>query len=685
MSKPRSGNRLSAEKSPYLLQHADNPVDWYPWGDEAFEKAKSENKPIFLSIGYSTCHWCHVMEHESFEDPEVARLMNDAFVCIKVDREERPDIDNIYMTASRLATGGGGWPLSVIITPDKKPFFTATYIPRESVYGKMGMLELIPRIKELWISQRDEILQSADQFAEALRKNAQYEGGDVLSERILHSAFEQFEASYDSRFGGFGQAPKFPSPHNLMFLLRYWKRSGNSKALEMVEKTLSEMRRGGIYDHIGYGFHRYSTDPQWLLPHFEKMLYDQALLAMAYLEACQATGNDEYARTAREVFEYVMRDMTDPGGGFYSAEDADSEGEEGKFYVWNIEEIKELLGEREAELFIELYGIEEDGNYEEQAGGGKTGHSILHLKKSWREHASELNLTENDIDTIMEAARMKLFVRREKRIHPQKDDKVLTDWNGLMIAAFAMGGRILNEPRYEDAARKGADFILKNMRDSKGDLLHRYRQGESGIRAHLDDYAFFIWGLIELYQTGFEIKYLKAALELNDDMLKLFRDSDHGGLFYRGADSDDLIVRQKEIYDGATPSGNSVAAYNLLRLARIIADAEMEKISSEIFKLFSSEVKRVPSGFTMLLNAFDFLSGPSYEIVVSGKEGADDTAEMLRTINPKFIPNKIVVFRPDVKSPEITRLAAFTKDQKPIDGMATAYVCRDYSCDLPTI
>jgi uncharacterized protein YyaL (SSP411 family) len=677
-------NRLAKEKSPYLLQHAGNPVDWYPWGEEAFEKAKSENKPIFLSIGYSTCHWCHVMEHESFEDPEVARLMNEAFVCIKVDREERPDIDNIYMTAARLSSGGGGWPLTIIMTPDKKPFFTATYIPRDNRYGNLGMMELIPKIKEIWSVQRDEVLQSAERFVNALQQSSLYRGGNALDANVLDSAFEQFEATFDSRFGGFGQAPKFPTPHNLMFLLRYWKRSNNPRALEMVEKTLREMRRGGIYDHIGYGFHRYSTDSEWLLPHFEKMLYDQALMAMAYLETYQATGKGEYAQTAREIFEYVFRDMTDPVGGFYSAEDADSEGEEGKFYVWTVEEIQELLEEDDAELFIKIHGLEEEGNFAEQATGQKTGENIIHLKKSRAELAEEKNLKENELLSRMEAARRKLFDVREKRIRPHKDDKILTDWNGLMIAAMAMGGRILDDNKYESAARKAVDFIMSRMRTNNGELLHRYRDGESAIKAHLDDYAFLIWGLIELYQTGFDIKHLKAALELNNEILGLFWDNDSGGLFLSQETPDDLIVRQKEIYDGATPSGNSVAAYNLLRLGRITANPDLEKKFEEIATLFSSEVRRAPSGFAMLLNAVDFGTGPSFEIVISGKEGSNDTEKMMRALNSEFIPNKVVVFRPDDDMPEIAQIARYTINQKTLNGKATAYICRNHACNLPS-
>jgi uncharacterized protein YyaL (SSP411 family) len=678
-------NRLAVEKSPYLLQHVDNPVDWYPWGEEAFEKAKAENKPIFLSIGYSTCHWCHVMAHESFEDPEVANLMNDTFVSVKVDREERPDIDNIYMAAARLSTGSGGWPLTVIMTPDKKPFLTATYIPKENRYGTMGMLELIPKIREIWSKQREEVIQSADQFVEALHKTDQYISGDAPGERALESAFEQFEITFDSRFGGFGKSPKFPSPHNLMFLLRYWKRKNSPKALEMVEKTLTEMRKGGIYDHLGYGFHRYATDQQWLLPHFEKMLYDQALLAMVYLETCQATGKEEYADTASEIFEYVLRDMTAPNGGFYSAEDADSEGEEGKFYIWRVDEIKRILGEKDSGIFAKVYGLEDDGNFEEQGAGRKTGDNIIHLENSWAQLADQMNLGERELKQKMLKSRKKLFEIRENRVHPHKDDKILSDWNGLMIASLAMGGRILGEAKFKDAARKAADFMLSDMRDDNGRLYHRYREGEAGISANLDDYAFLIWGLIELYHASFEIKYLKAALELNDVMLGQFWDHDSGGLFFSGDDTNDLILRLKEGFDGAAPSGNSVAAYNLLRLSRITADPEIEKKSSEICSLFSSEIRREPSGFAMLLNAVDFGIGPSYEIVIAGEEKAEDTGKMLDALNSSFIPNKVVIFRPPENNPQIAEIAKYTLNQRPLDGKATAYVCTDFACKSPTV
>ncbi|MGH7890123.1 MAG: thioredoxin domain-containing protein, partial [Thermodesulfobacteriota bacterium] len=478
MKKP---NRLISEKSPYLLQHAHNPVDWYPWGEEAFVKAKNEDKPIFLSIGYSTCHWCHVMENESFEDEEVAKLMNDAFVSIKVDREERPDIDSIYMTVCQmLSQGGCGWPLNIIMTPDKKPFYAATYIPKENRHGRAGMLEFIPRIKEIWKTQRDNVLDSADQITSAIRQASQVSNekkGKELDGSTFEKAYDQLAQNFDTVHGGFGRAPKFPTPHNLLFLLRCWKRTGKDKALEIVEKTLSAMRRGGIYDHVGFGFHRYSTDPEWLVPHFEKMLYDQAMLSMAYIEGYQATGNRDYEKTAREIFTYVLRDMTSPDGGFYSAEDADSEGEEGKFYLWTEDEIRKVLNKEESDLVMKVFNVEKGGNFSDEATGRKTHSNIFHLSGSLSDAASLLNLEREQLERRIETAREKLFSVREKRIHPHKDDKILTDWNGLMIAALAKGASAFDEPKYAEAAGRAVGFILSRMQKSDGELLHRYRDG----------------------------------------------------------------------------------------------------------------------------------------------------------------------------------------------------------------
>ena len=679
-------NHLINETSPYLRQHVHNPVDWYPWGPEAFEKAQREDKPIFLSIGYSTCHWCHVMAHESFEHPEVARLMNETFVSIKVDREERPDIDNVYMSACQVMTGSGGWPLSIIMTPDKKPFFAATYIPREGRFGLIGMMELIPHIKELWTTRRGEALSLSNEIATVLQKTSQDISGEELDEATLEFAYEQLAKRFDGRNAGFSSAPKFPTPHNLLFLLRYWKRSGSKAALDMVEKTLQAMRHGGIYDHVGFGFHRYSTDSQWLVPHFEKMLYDQAMLAMAYTEAYQATGEEDYGRTAREIFTYILRDMTAPEGGFCSAEDADSEGEEGKFYLWTQEEVRQALGNNEeADFVARVFNIEKDGNFAEQATGRRSGVNILHLRKTLGELAFDLNPSQQDLPEHLELIRQKLFAYREKRVHPMKDDKILTDWNGLMIAALAKGAQAFDEPEYTEAACRAADFILGNMRKPDGRLLHRYRDGQAGVEANLDDYAFLVWGLIELYEAIFDARHLEVALELTRDMVRHFWDEDGGGLYLTPDDGESLFVRRKEIYDGAIPSGNSVAMLNLLRLGRMTATSDLEEKAARIGIAFSGSVKQLPSAHTQLMVALNFGIGPCYEVVIAGKAQAEDTKAMVKALRTRFLPNKVLLLNPgERKSSKITKIAEFTKNQSSIDGRATAYVCMNYNCKLPT-
>ncbi len=675
----RRPNRLISEKSPYLLQHAYNPVDWYPWGQDAFEKAKKEDKPVFLSIGYSTCHWCHVMEKESFEDEDVAKLMNDAFVSIKVDREERPDIDGIYMKACQRMTGSGGWPLNMIITPDKKPFYAATYIPKESKFGRIGMLEMVPRIKELWSSQRGEVEKLADQSANALRDV--HMPGIELGEDIFHSAYEQLLEMFDEQHGGFGEAPKFPTPHNLTFLLRYWKRTGDKMALFMVEKTLSAMRKGGIYDHIGFGFHRYSVDARWLVPHFEKMLYDQALLALAYAEAYQVTGKENYKKTCREIFTYVLRDMTSPDGGFYSGEDADSEGEEGKFYLWTEDEIRSVLSEEENELIKRVFNISKEGNFTE---GKSTGRNIFNLTKPLSEHASFLKLPVEELQERIETARRKLFDAREKRIHPGKDDKILADWNGLMIAALAKGAQLFDEPDYAKAAQRAVELILSRM-TKNGRLYHRFREGEVAVPAFLDDYAFLIWGLIELYETTFEPRYLQTALNLNNDMLRHFWDEENWGFYFTADDAENILIRKKELYDGAIPSGNSVAMLNLTRLGKMTANPEFEKKALAIGSVFSRIISQAPAAYTMLMAALDFAIGPSSEVVLVGDLEAEDTKNMLSALRREFIPNKVVIFRPGAEeSAAIIHIAEYTRNMSSIEGKATAYVCRNFSCRLPT-
>jgi len=528
-------NHLINEKSPYLLQHAENPVDWYPWCDEAFERAKNENKPIFLSIGYSTCHWCHVMEKESFQDEEVAKILNENFISIKVDREERPDIDSVYMNICQAMTGHGGWPLTIIMTPDKKPFFAGTYIPKYSKYNRLGLIDLLQRIAQLWNENREKLLLLADQITDEIKQALTHiQPKETIDEQIFTQAYDQLESQFDPEYGGFGSAPKFPTPHNLMFLLRYWKTTGNIKALAMVEKTLNSMSLGGIYDHIGFGFHRYSTDRQWILPHFEKMLYDQALISIAYLEAYQATGNLRYKKLCDEILSYVLRNLTNPDGGFYSAEDADSEGEEGKFYLWEFEELRKLLNQDEFNFVCEKFNIQKDGNYFDELRKGRTGKNIFYLTQ-------QLNEEENE---KWQRIRQKLFEHREKRIHPLKDDKILTDWNGLMIAAFAKAYSVLKIDEYLNVARKSADFILKNLYKD-GKLLHRFRDGEAKIDGYLDDYSFFIWGLLELYEASFETRYLKTAIDLTETMIQLFWDGENGGFYFTDSENKDVIFRQK--------------------------------------------------------------------------------------------------------------------------------------------
>ncbi|WXG42019.1 MAG: thioredoxin domain-containing protein [Candidatus Freyarchaeum deiterrae] len=680
----RRPNKLIFEKSPYLLQHAYNPVDWNPWGEEAFERAKKEDKPIFLSIGYSTCHWCHVMERESFEDTEVAELMNEVFVCIKVDREERPDIDDAYMAVGQAMTGAGGWPLTIIMTPDKMPFFAGTYIPKESRFGLTGMKELIPRIKKLWEQRRSEVENSAEHIISSI-KETQETPGQELGEETLHKCYDNLFEIFDEQNGGFGHGRKFPAPHNLSFLLRYWRRTGDEWALRIVEKTLEKMQQGGIYDHIGLGFHRYSTDTKWLVPHFEKMLYDQAMLVTAYTEAYQATGKEEYAQTAKEIITYVLRDMTAPEGGFYSAEDADSEGEEGKFYLWTEQEIKQILSAEEAETIIKVYNLQKEGNFEEEATREKTRKNIMYLKKSLPEIAYDLKTPLGELKELLEKARGKLFVAREKRVHPSKDDKILADWNGLMIAALAKAAQAFDEPKYMDAAEKAANFILKKMKDSEGWLYHRYREGETAIFGFLDDYALFTYGLIELYEASFETKYLQDAIALTEYLLEHFWDKESGGFYFTSDEAENVLVRRKDIYDAAYPSGNSIAVLNLLRLGRMTAKPEYEEKAQQIIHTFSQAVSRTPMGYAQLMVALDFALGPSFEVVITGNTLADDTKTMLKVLREKFIPNKVVLFLPsEVESPEITRLAEFTEHQKSIDGKATAYVCQNYSCKFPT-
>lgn len=678
-------NRLISEKSPYLLQHAYNPVDWYPWTKEAFQKARTENRPIFLSIGYSTCHWCHVMAGESFGDAEVAGLINDTFIAIKVDREERPDIDRVYMNVCQRMTGMGGWPLTVMMTAEKEPFFAATYIPRKSWFGRIGMLELIPYIKKMWSTRKTVLLSQATHVVASLQSTGDYSEGDIVNEGILDTAYRQISGNFDGLNGGFGSAPKFPMPHNIFFLLRYWNRKDRSNALDMVEKTLSSMRRGGIYDHIGHGFHRYSTDSKWLVPHFEKMLYDQALLAMAYIEAYQVTRQEDYTNTAREIFDYVLRDMSAKEGGFYSAEDADSEGVEGRYYLWGIGELRDILTEGEIDDAIRIFGLSAEGNFTEPSSGGKTGMNVLYNPKSGVELAGEMNISREELRSKKERIRKKLYRYRNRRIRPRRDDKIMTDWNGLMIAALAKGARVLDERRYALSAMRTANFILKKLLTSRGRLLHRYREGEAGISAFLDDYAFLIWGLLELYETTFNVRYLEKAISLNETLLRYYWDEESGGLYLTAHDGESILIRSKEVYDGAIPSGNSISMLNLLRLGYITARNEYVDKAHSIANAFSESVAAYPSSYTQLMTSIDYALGPAYQVIVCGNENAKDTEYMLDKIRRVFLPNSVAIFYPaGTKSPAIERIIPFIKDYSIINDRSTAYVCTDYRCQRPT-
>ncbi|MCG6950571.1 MAG: thioredoxin domain-containing protein [Acidobacteria bacterium] len=682
---PTKNNRLAASKSPYLLQHAENPVDWYPWGPEAFARAKQEDKPIFLSIGYATCHWCHVMEHESFEHPLVAALMNETFINIKVDREERPDIDQVYMTVCQMLTGGGGWPLTIIMTPDKEPFYAATYIPCESVHGRIGMLDLVPRVAELWRTDRDSIHGTSERIASALERTEGRATNGTLDRSTVDTAFSQFADRFDATNGGFGSAPKFPSPHNLVFLTRYWRRTGNQHALAMVAKTLERMRLGGVYDQIGFGFHRYSTDPEWRVPHFEKMLYDQAMLIFAFTEAWLATSNPVFERSVREIATYVLRDMTSPEGGFYSAEDADSEGEEGLFYLWTRGEVEKILGTEDAAFAASIWNLEAAGNFRDEATGRRTGRNIPHLSHSHAETADDMKLPGSDFEARLETVRARLFESREGRVHPLKDDKVLTDWNGLTAGALAFAGRVLKEPEWVAAAERSVGFVFETMRTEDGRLLHRYRDGDASIPAFLDDHVFMTTAMLELYDATLDPKYLERALDLQLQTDKRFWDRENGGFFFIADDNEELLVRQKEIYDGAIPSGNSMAADNLVRLAGLTGRVEHLQAANRIFSTFAAEAKLMPSAHAQLMSALQRSIGPSLEVVVAGEPEAEDTAELIATVRAMYLPQAAVLLVPSGKAGNaIRKLAPFAESYQPVEGAAAAYVCRDFSCQLPT-
>jgi uncharacterized protein YyaL (SSP411 family) len=670
----RKPNRLIREKSRYLLQHAYNPIDWSPWDNEAFVKAKAEDKPVFVSIGYSSCHWCHVMEKECFDDEEVAKLMNETFVSIKVDREERPDLDGVYMAVCQAMGQSCGWPLNVIMTPDKKPFFVASYIPKQSRFGLVGMMELVPQVQEAWRMHKSELENVGEDVKRRLEASERRIPAEELEKDVLDNAYGQLTLRFDEEHGGFGSAPKFPTPQNMLFLLRYWKRTGNKHALKMVEKTLRTMRMGGIFDQIGLGFHRYSTDTKWLVPHFEKMLYDQALVALAYLEAYQATAKEEFAVTVREILQYALRDLSSPDGGFFSAEDADTEGEEGKFYLWTEQEIRSALSSEDAALALKVYSVETEGNYFDPAERGRNGKNILHFPKSLNALAAELNITFDELFSRIGKIQLALYEARLNRVHPAKDDKVLTDWNGLMIAALAKASQVLGDQKYLETAAEVLDFFMEKMCEGKL-LFHRFVKQERAVEGFLDDYAFLTWGLIEVYEACFDERYLQSAQQLTELMIKRFWDEKDGGFYYTPTDSADALTRRKEIYDGALPSGNSVAMLNLLRLSRLTDSSTFEDTAARLSRAFAGNVKASPAAHTFFLLGVDFALGPAYNIILVGEPNEKDTLTLLKPLKEKFLPNMAV----SVKTPGKTGFG-----YEKIGEKATAYVCRDQTCMPPT-
>ena len=689
-------NRLAQEKSPYLLQHAFNPVDWYPWGEAALTKARNENKPIFLSIGYSTCHWCHVMEHESFESDSIAAIMNENFVCIKVDREERPDVDRVYMTTVQALTGQGGWPLSVWLTPELKPFFGGTYFPPDSRYGRPGFPDLLRQLSKAWREQREQILASGDSILAALQEhtNAAPNFAPVLLAPLARTAFGQLQQSYDARLGGFGNAPKFPRPAVFNFLLRYATRNNDRSAREMTLHTLQRMWAGGMYDHLGGGFHRYSVDAYWRVPHFEKMLYDQAQLVWAYLEAYQLTREAFYAQVAREVLDYVLRDMTHPEGGFYSAEDADSaldpqhpeEKVEGAFYMWEREEIVAALGERDAEVFNYLYGVSDSGNTISDPQGEFGNRNVLYAAYTLTEAAKKFKRSEAELAELVKAAKTKLFALRTQKPRPHLDDKIITAWNGLMISAFARAAQVLDEPKYLAAATRAAAFVIaKNYDPNTHTLKRRYREGEAKFPAHLDDYAFFTLGLLDLYEASFDVKCLQQAVALTETQMRLFRDESGGGFFDNSGEDATILLRLKEEYDGAEPSGNSIVAWNLLRLAQMLNRQEWWELAESTMRTFASRAERMPHAMPQMLAAMDFSFDKPKQIIIAGKPGAADTKAMFAALHERFMPNKILLLADGAEGQEyLSASLPIMPALVQLDNKATAYVCENYTCQLPT-
>ncbi len=669
MENLKPANRLIKETSPYLLQHAHNPVDWYAWGEAAFAKAKAEDKPVLVSIGYSACHWCHVMEHESFENEETAHIMNENFVNIKVDMEERPDVDKIYMNFVQLTTGSGGWPLNVFMTPDKIPFYGGTYFPPSPRYHLPSFQQILLSVADAYRNKRDDLMHSANQVVGEMRRVGLAEQAtESLSLEQLDAAFRSFVRTFDGVNGGFGGAPKFPPAMSLEFLLRYYKRTKNENALEMVEKTCRKMANGGIYDQLGGGFHRYSVDAIWLAPHFEKMLYDNAQLTKVYLHLYQITKDEFYKRVAVETLEYIRREMLDEEGGFYTAQDADSEGVEGKFFIWTPQQIEEILGAEDAQIFNFYYDVSEEGNFEEK--------NILNVKNSPRETAGVLKISEEKLKEKLENSRGKLFAEREKRIKPFRDEKILTAWNGLMLATFAEAAAILENENYLQIARKNADFIIENLQ--KDDyLLRSWKDGEAKLNAYLEDYANFADGLVELFQVSGEVKYLREAKRLADLMITEFWDEDGGGFFFTANNHEDLLVRSKDFQDNATPSGNSAAADVLLKLAHLLGDEKYSRFAVTVLRLYAPQIRRYPNAFGRSLSVSEFYLNPTKEIVILGEKGN----ALEREIFDEFLPNKVLVLAENAE--DNADFIPLLEGRKMIDDQPTAYVCENYTCQKP--
>jgi uncharacterized protein YyaL (SSP411 family) len=655
-------NRLINETSPYLLQHAHNPVEWYAWSPEALERAAKEDKLILLSIGYSACHWCHVMEHESFENAPIAKVMNDNFVSIKVDREERPDLDQIYMTAVQMMTGSGGWPLTVFLLPTGEPIFGGTYFPPDDRYNRPGFMRVLQTIAQAYRTQRDEIVKNAKQFREQLaRPAASTPGEGRIDENLLEAAYHAISSRFDSRHGGFGGAPKFPPSMSIDFLLRYYDRTGNDAALNMATLTLDKMAYGGMYDQVGGGFHRYSTDDHWLVPHFEKMLYDNALLARVYLDAHRVTGQTLYKRIAEETLDFIAREMRAPNGAFYSTQDADSEGVEGKFYVWSLEEFSKVTGD-DAELLARYFDVTEHGNFEEQ--------NILNVSREPELFGKLEGVSVQDLERKIEAAKKKLYAKREKRIHPGRDEKVLTDWNGMMLRAFAEAAAHFGRDDYRAIAEGNARFLLNTMWDGAR-LLHSFKDGRARFNAYLDDYANFADGLFALYELTFDQAWLDAATQVTDRMIAQFWDAEGGGFHFTGNDHETLIARTKDFFDNATPSGNSVAADVLLRLAALLDRKDYREKGENVIDSAAGLLKQYASGFGRMLAAVDFYVGPSKEIAITG-----DPGPFLSILRKQYLPRTVIAAGTDGN-------IALLQNRPMLDGKPTAYICENFACKQP--